>query len=70
MENARPSSLHGDIWPRSDRGLLAGGEFTSGRRSATGRIRCGLFVLRRRPVLPYLRVVVVSAAKIVWMIWM
>jgi hypothetical protein len=29
-----------------------------------------LFVLRRGPVLPYLKVAVVSAAKIFWMIWM
>jgi hypothetical protein len=28
-----------------------------------------LFVLRRRPVLPYLKVAAVSAGKIVWIIW-
>jgi hypothetical protein len=28
MENARPSSLREDIWPRSDRALLGRGEFT------------------------------------------
>src|SRR5947199_10696004 len=33
MENARPSSLRGDIWPRCDRPLPRRGEFTGGRRS-------------------------------------
>src|SRR5439155_24737402 len=59
MENARPSSLRGDIWPRCDRALLRRREFTSGRRSATGRVRRALFVWRRRPVLPYLHIAVV-----------
>jgi CBS domain-containing protein len=30
MENARPSSLREDIWPRSDRALPGQGEFTKG----------------------------------------
>jgi len=30
MENARPSSLREDIWPRSDRALRGQGEFTKG----------------------------------------
>jgi hypothetical protein len=77
MENARPSSLRGDIWARSDRALLARGEFTrsdglprNGFAVANlgSHIPC-LFVLRRRPVLPYLKVAVVSAAKLFWMVW-
>ncbi len=63
MEDARPSSLRGDTRRRSNRGLLGRGEFTSGRRSATGRIRRSLFVLRRRPVLPYLKVLLFRQQK-------
>jgi CBS domain-containing protein len=63
VENARPSSLRGDTRPRSDRGLVAPGESQRGRRSATGRIRRGLFVLRCTPVLPYLKVAAVFGSK-------
>jgi CBS domain-containing protein len=65
MENVRPSSLRGDIWRRSHRGLLARGEFTKGGDGPPqGRIRRGLFVLRRRPVLPYVKVTAVFGSKI------
>ena len=43
MENGRPSSLRGDIWPRFDRGFSR------------------LFVLRHRPRLPYVSLLLISS---------
>jgi len=70
MENGRPSLLRGDIRPRPDRVFPGRGEFTSGEGPPQDGFAILLFVLRRGPVLPYLKVVVVSAPKIFWMIWM
>jgi hypothetical protein len=61
MENARPSSLRGDTRQRSDRVLLARGEFTRGDGppqngfavANLGRAICCLFILRPSRVLPY-----------------
>ena len=65
MESVRPSSLRGDIRLHLDKASPS----VVNRNGSETVIPC-LFVLRRRPVLPYLKVAAVSGSTIFRIIWM
>jgi hypothetical protein len=64
MESVRPSSLRGDIRLHLDKAS------PPGDRNGSEIVIPYLFVLRRRPVLLYLKVAAVSGSKIFLIIWM